>query len=276
MGIAGLLIPLVSVSAVLTLLPALLSSIGPRVDYPRIRKEGTASRGWSAWARLVVRHRVIATAVAVGVLALLIIPVFGLKIGQSGIDSLARSGAAVRRPADPHRRRRRHRGPHPHRGARAREQGSTPRLMRPAASTESSWPSSAPSSGDNAVVDVLPTNATVDSDGTAVVDDVRTAVEHAVGGDVGVTGLGASVEDYFSAVYDKLPYVLALIALITFVLLVRTFRSVLLPLKAVLLNLISHGGRLRLGRVLLAARPRVRRDLQRVRPPAPSTSGCPW
>jgi putative drug exporter of the RND superfamily len=50
MGIAGLLIPLVSVSAVLTLLPALLSSIGPRVDYPRIRKEGTASRGWSAWA----------------------------------------------------------------------------------------------------------------------------------------------------------------------------------------------------------------------------------
>ena len=38
---------------------------------------------------------------------------------------------------------------------------------------------------------------------------------------------------------------LALIALITFVLLVRTFRSVLLPLKAVLLNLISHGGRLR-------------------------------
>ena len=34
MGLAGLLIPLVSVSAVLTLLPALLSSIGPRVDYP--------------------------------------------------------------------------------------------------------------------------------------------------------------------------------------------------------------------------------------------------
>ena len=39
--------------------------------------------------------------------------------------------------------------------------------------------------------------------------------------------------------YDKLPYVLALIAFITFLLLVRTFRSVLLPLKAVLLNLIS-------------------------------------
>ena len=39
MGIGGMLIPLVSVSVVLTLLPALLSSIGPRIDYPRIRKE---------------------------------------------------------------------------------------------------------------------------------------------------------------------------------------------------------------------------------------------
>ncbi|MDX6319517.1 MAG: putative drug exporter of the superfamily, partial [Nocardioidaceae bacterium] len=92
MGVAGLLIPLVSVSAVLTLLPALLSSVGPRIDFPRIRKEGAASRSWSAWARLIVRHRAVAATVALAVLALLIIPVFGLKIGQSGIDSLARSG----------------------------------------------------------------------------------------------------------------------------------------------------------------------------------------
>jgi RND superfamily putative drug exporter len=93
--------------------------------------------------------------------------------------------------------------------------------------------------GKNAVVDVLPTDATVDSAGTAVVDDIRTAVRSATHRDLGVTGFGASVEDYFSAVYNKLPYVLALISLITFVLLVRTFRSVLLPLKAVLLNLMS-------------------------------------
>ncbi len=59
-GLAGLLIALVSVSAVLTLLPALLSSIGPRVDYPRIRHEGNASRGWTALGprgRQAPRHR---------------------------------------------------------------------------------------------------------------------------------------------------------------------------------------------------------------------------
>jgi RND superfamily putative drug exporter len=55
MGIGGLLIPLVSVLVCFTLLPALLASIGPRVDRPRIRKESAASRGGTAWARLIVR-----------------------------------------------------------------------------------------------------------------------------------------------------------------------------------------------------------------------------
>jgi RND superfamily putative drug exporter len=90
-----------------------------------------------------------------------------------------------------------------------------------------------------AVIHVLPEGATVDSASNEVVTAVRTAVEQSVDGQVLVTGAGATVEDYFTAVYDAFPYVLALIALITFLLLVRTFRSVLLPLKAVLLNLVS-------------------------------------
>ena len=121
MGVGGLLIPLVSVSAVLTLLPALLSSVGPRVDYPRIRKEGTASRGWSAWARLVIRHRAIAATVAASVLALLIIPVFGLKIGQSGVDSLASSGTRYDALQTLTSWRSRQWGAHADRGPRARQ-----------------------------------------------------------------------------------------------------------------------------------------------------------
>ena len=238
MGLAGMLIPLVSVAAVLTLLPALLSSIGPRVDYPRIRKEATASRGWSAWARLIVRHRTIATAAAVVVLALLVIPVFSLKIGQSSIDSLARSGPrydALQTLTN---------------GGVGTGVLTPIEVLVPASDAQAAAEAArgvegvqfavvGTTAGDGAVVDILPTNATVDSAGTAVVDDVRTAVEKSTNGDVGVTGFGASVQDYSSAVYDKFPYVLALISLITFVLLVRTFRSLLLPLKAVLLNLIS-------------------------------------
>ncbi len=239
MGVAGMLIPLVSVAVVLTLLPALLSSIGPRIDYPRIRKEGTASRGWSAWARVIVRHRFVATGVAVVLLVLLIIPVFSLKIGQgSSIESLARTGAR-------------------HDTLQTLTDGGvgtgalTPiEVLVPARDAEAAATAARSVDGvqlavvgttvdDSAVIDVLPIDATVDSASSSVVDDTRAAVEGAVGGDVGVTGLGAVIEDYFTAVYDKFPYVLALIALITYILLVRTFRSVLLPLKAVLLNLIS-------------------------------------
>ena len=239
MGLAGMLIPLVSVTAVLTLLPALLSSIGPRVDYPRIRHEGTASRGWSAWARLIVRHRIVATSVAVVLLGLLIVPVFGIKIGQgSSVESLARSGPRYD-------------------ALQTLVQGGvgtgvlTPiEVLVPAGKAEAAADAArgvdgvqlaavGTRVGDTAIVDVLPTDATIDSASSAVVQDVRAAVLPVVSGDVGITGLGSVIEDYFSAVYDKSPYVLLLIAFITFLLLVRTFRSVLLPLKAVLLNLIS-------------------------------------
>jgi RND superfamily putative drug exporter len=239
MGVAGMLIPLVSVGVVLTLLPAMLSSIGPRIDYPRVRKEGAASRGWSAWARIIVRHRAVAASLAVALLALLIIPVFSLKIGQgSSVESLARSGPRfVALQTLTH-------------GGVGTGVLTPIEVLVPAGDAEAAAKAAmgvdgvqlavvGTSVGDSAVVDVLPTEATVDSASSSVLHDIRAAVEPAVNGDVAITGLGSVIEDYFSAVYDKFPYVLALIALITYVLLVRTFRSVLLPLKAVLLNLIS-------------------------------------
>ena len=238
MGVAGLLIPLVSVSVVLTLLPALLSSVGPRIDYPRVRHEGTASAGWTAWARGIVQHRFVAVAAALVMLAILIVPVFSLQIGQSGLQSHAQHG------------------PRYDALQTLREGGIgsgilTPvEVLVPASQADAAADAAravdgvqlavvGSTRGDGAVVTVLPTDVTVDSSGTALVAEIRAAVEGGVVGDVGVTGLGATVEDYFSAVYDKFPYVLALISLITFVLLVRTFRSVLLPLKAVILNLLS-------------------------------------
>lgn len=238
MGIGGLLIPVVSVAVVLTMLPALLSSIGPKIDWPRLRKEGVASRGWSSWSRMIVRHRIIATLVAIAVLALLIFPVLSMKIGQANVDSLAKSGQ-------------------PYEALSTLRDGKigtgvlTPvevlvdtddaEAVAEATSQVEGVQASVVGGRNNgqAVVDVIPEQETVDSSSNAVVDDIRDAAEGAADGPVGVTGAGATVQDYFSAVYDRFPYVLALIAFITFVLLVRTFRSLLLPIKAVILNLIS-------------------------------------
>jgi putative drug exporter of the RND superfamily len=238
MGLGGMLIPLVSVSVVLTLLPAMLSKVGPRVDWPRIRHDAVAARGWSAWARLIVRRRWIAAGVALVLLGIIIAPVFGLKIGQSNTESLASSGPAFET-------------------LRALEENGvgdgviTPiAVLVPDDQAEAAIAAADDVSGvrmavaggtqdGTTVVDVLPDAETTDSASIAVVDDVRAAVEGATDGSVGVAGTGAIVQDYFRAVYDNFPYVLALIALITFVLLVRTFRSLLLPIKAVLLNLVS-------------------------------------
>lgn len=237
-GFGGLLIPLVSVAVVLTLLPALLSKIGPRVDFPRIRKEGAPARGWLAWAGMIVRHRFIAAAVALGALALLLTPVFDLKIGQPASASLARGGPAYQALQT------------------LRQAGVGTGVLTPVevlvradqASTAAAAARDVPgvrmavvggTRHGSAIIDVLPEKETVDNASNAVVAKVRDAVDGAVEGPVGITGTGAAVVDYYNAVYKNFPYVLVLISLITFLLLVRTFRSVLLPLKAVLLNVVS-------------------------------------
>jgi len=68
------------------------------------------------------------------------------------------------------------------------------------------------------------------------------AVTEAVEGDrkvIGVAGIGADQIDFLEAVYGNFPQMLAIILVLTFVLLARGFRSVLLPLKAVVMNLLT-------------------------------------
>ena len=89
-----------------------------------------------------------------------------------------------------------------------------------------------------AVVDAFATPDASSADGRATLDRVRSAVR-AAGPEVHLGGLAAQNEDFIDAVYGNFPLMIALIALITFVLLARAFRSLLLPLKAVILNVIS-------------------------------------
>ena len=88
------------------------------------------------------------------------------------------------------------------------------------------------------VVDALPVADSSSSAGRDTITAVRTAA-HAVGSNVRVGGAGAQNADFVSAIYGSFPAMIALIAVLTFLLLARAFRSLLLPLKAVVLNVIS-------------------------------------
>ena len=245
MGIGGMLIPLVSTAVVLTLLPVVLSKVGPRVDWPRIRHESSASKGWTAWARMITRRRWLAAGVGLALIGALLAPVFGIKIGQARTDSLATQGPAVETLAA------------------LREGGVPAGVVTPlevlvrggdaAAAAEQVVQRLEDVDGvafavapddprwradGTAVVHVVPDQELVDIQRAGVVDRIRDAIEP-VPGAVGVAGPGATVLDYSDAVFGSFPLVMALIALTTFLLLVRAFRSLLLPLKAVLLNVVS-------------------------------------
>src|SRR5207302_4174174 len=90
----------------------------------------------------------------------------------------------------------------------------------------------------HSIVTVIPAKETVNSSTVDPVRQVKDAVDKKPGV-IGVAGIGADQIDFLKAVYGNFPLMLGLIALLTIVLLARAFRSIVLPIKAVVLNLIS-------------------------------------
>ena len=89
-----------------------------------------------------------------------------------------------------------------------------------------------------ALVEAVPIPDSGTSEGEDTLNGVREAA-HAVGPDVRVGGQPASNADFIDAVYGSFPLMIALITITTFILLARAFRSLLLPLKAIILNVLS-------------------------------------
>jgi putative drug exporter of the RND superfamily len=241
MGYGGALIPVASVLTTLSLAPAILGGVGPRVDWPKLRHEDRASRAWSRWATTIVRHRWVAAIAALAVLAALIGVFFGIKIGLATSDSLAKNGPAYE-------------------ALQTLEKGGvTTGALTPIevlVSSDQARPvadalakvdgidhafvptGQASNRNGQSVVVLIPQEETVNSQSIAIVKRVKSAAEN-LPGVVGVTGVGAAQIDFLHAVYGNFPLMLTIIALLTYLLLVRAFRSLLLPLKAVLLNIIS-------------------------------------
>jgi len=236
-GIAGLLIALVSVAVAVTLLPVVLATIGPRLDWPRNRRDARASRGWSAWARLVVRHRWAAAATSTAALVALVLAASQIQLGNPRADSLANAGPAraglekledsgigtgplspfdaLVRSGDP--------------DAVAEALGQVDGVRSAAAPAD--W-----RRGGTALLTIIPTEDGNSPAGRATLDQIRATT---LPGEVTIGGEAAQSADFLDTVYSNFPLLVGLIALLTFILLARAFRSLILPLKAVLLNLLS-------------------------------------
>jgi putative drug exporter of the RND superfamily len=243
-GYGGMLIPLISVIVATTLLPVVLSKLGPRLDWPHVRSDDKASRSWTRWAELVVRRRWVAAIGAALVLAALVLAATSLQPGLPNVNTIAKQGDAKQ-------------------GLLALERsgiGSGALLPNEALVEGSTSPEAvakalagvrgvqgavAPVSPQwrnrgAAVVDAFSIPDGSSAAGRDTLDRVRSAA-HAAGPEVRLGGLAAQNEDFINAVYGNFPLMIALIAIITFILLARAFRSLLLPLKAVVLNVISVG-----------------------------------
>ncbi len=88
-GYTGLLIPVLSVAASLTLLPALLLIFGHRLSWPHRRRTDPESRLWRGVGAFVVRRRWTSVLVSGAVLIALALPAFGLRLGLPTNESLA-------------------------------------------------------------------------------------------------------------------------------------------------------------------------------------------
>ena len=248
-GIGGMLIPAVSVIAAITLLPAMLAVLGERINSVRVMPRRLVDRGhpedgpWGRWARVVLRRPwaiAVVGLVIVGVLAgiglqlnpnesqLKNFPGAGTAIAGRQMLSDASISPGVMKPFDV-----------------LVEHGGDPREIAAkvargpgvvGASAPPTW-----RSGPDSIVEAFPAidGAAPGIQGT--IDRTNAALKDT---DATLSGAPAVDRDFVHAVYGNFPYVLAFVAILTLILLARAFRSIVLPIKAVILNLASLGAAL--------------------------------
>ena len=235
-GLAGLLIALISVAVSTTLLPVILDSLGARLEWPRKRPATTVSRLWTRIATGVVRHRVLAAVGSLVVLGIMIVPVFSIHLGEpvatataasapaearAGVEALVSSGigAGVLRPTEvlaP---------------ASATVTAPVPagiHVVEPAA-----WVA-----GGSRVIEAWARPDASTTAGRSALQEIRDVAATVPGSRVG--GSPAQDADFIDALYGRnLVLIIVAIVIVSVLLLTRALRSLWLPIKALLLNLIS-------------------------------------
>jgi uncharacterized membrane protein YdfJ with MMPL/SSD domain len=256
-AVATMTVVAVAMFASLTVLPAVLSKLGDRVERGRIPFLRRRRAGRSAWAGVVgwtMRHPVASVVGATGVLVALAIPAFGMHTVVSGPDDLPREIPIVKTYD-------RITAAFPGEGAettvvvQAHDVTSGPvaaaisDLRReaeadPAVAGEVRV--STNGAGTVAAVEIPTAGNGSDAAATRAMEGVRdrlvpAAFDGVPGAKVDVTGDAAQSKDFNDLLGERLPLVFAFVLGLAFLLMLVTFRSIVVPIKAIVLNLLSVG-----------------------------------
>ena len=262
-GIGTILVVGVAVIGSLTFLPAVLSYLGQkswlekgRVPYVAKRRHtnGGESRVWNAILDRVLKHPVVSVVLAGGLLVALTIPALGMQFKESGTDGISRSTPIMKTldridAAFPG-------GSVPAMTVIKAKDVTTPEVQaaigqlhdKAIATGQLSEPSGVDISPDKTVAIV---SLAVKGTGTDAASDysletlrdevVPSTVGKLQGADVAVTGMTAWSKDFLDTMKSHLPIVFAFVLSMAFILLLVTFRSIVVPIKAIILNLLSVG-----------------------------------
>ncbi|HWT91277.1 MAG TPA: MMPL family transporter [Solirubrobacterales bacterium] len=255
LGFTAAVAVVVAVLAATTLLPAMLGALGPRIDSLRVKLGKThpddkEPHGWRRWAERVSARPGAATVVSLLVLVVLALPIFQLELGQNDVSALPEDttsrqaydalnkgfGPGVNGPlliasefTSP-----------------AEAKQVLPRLEKEIGGAPDIAAVGEPTldkAGTAAVFTVVSKSEPWADETVDLVEDLRaTVIPEALKGteaDSFVGGQTAGYIDLATQIADKLPLMIAIVVALSFVVLLVAFRSLLVPIKAAAMNLIS-------------------------------------
>jgi RND superfamily putative drug exporter len=258
-GVATMLVVAVAMLGSLTVLPALLAKLGDRIEKGRIpylhrlRRQSGDNRFWSAILTPALKHPVVSAVASAAVLIALALPVLNIHTAQSGLDSLPK-GVPTVATID--------------KIQEAFPGSATPAIVAIKANTDSqatkdaiaALSTKALASGQMSGpidVDINPTHTVArvaiplngngtDSTSIAALKTLRNDILPATVGKLpnvtyAVTGGTAASHDWNSMLKHSLPLVFGFVLTFAFALLLVSFRSIVIALKAIVLNLLSVG-----------------------------------
>jgi RND superfamily putative drug exporter len=262
LAVASSLAVLMTMLAALTILPAVLSRFGERIARPsrRARSSGQSSaaleaRGaWARWAGFIQRHPWPGAVAGLAIMLTLAAPALGLRLGNSDAGNNPPS-STTRHSYDLLAKGfgRGFNGPLqvvvslPHVGDQPAV-ASVASSLRSAADVASVSPPRLSPNGQTAVLLVYPSSAPQSLATSNLVENMRKhtlpPVAQSTGTRLLVGGQQATTTDFTKVLSSKLPLFIGIVVALSALLLLIVFRSVVIPLQAAFMNLLSIGASL--------------------------------